>query len=97
MGIGLIELTEPSNILNYKPFFKHCILQNILQYFYCLYLRGTKSTVLKTEQYFTSFLIWFGLAFDVTVLKVIYVSGRRFIRLKGIRDSLATADIICWQ
>ena len=33
MGIELIELTEPSDTLNYKPFFKHCILQNILQVF----------------------------------------------------------------
>ena len=29
-GIGLIELTEPSDTLNYKPFFKYCALQIIL-------------------------------------------------------------------
>ena len=33
MGLGLIELTEPSDTLNYKPFFKHCILQTILHVF----------------------------------------------------------------
>ena len=27
VGIGLIELTEPSYTFNYMPFFKHCILQ----------------------------------------------------------------------
>ena len=32
-GIGLIELTEPSDTLNYKPFFKHCISQTILHVF----------------------------------------------------------------
>ena len=29
VGIGSVELTEPSDISNYKPFFKHCILQTI--------------------------------------------------------------------
>ena len=33
MEIGLIELTEPSDTLNYKPFFKDCILQTILHVF----------------------------------------------------------------
>ena len=33
VGIGLIELTEPSDRLNYKPLFKHCILQTILHVF----------------------------------------------------------------
>ena len=28
--IGLIELTEPSDTLHYKPFLKNCILQTIL-------------------------------------------------------------------
>ena len=30
VGIGLIELTEPSDTLNYKLFFKLCILQTVL-------------------------------------------------------------------
>ena len=33
VGIGLIEITEPSDTLNYKPFFKHCILKTILHIF----------------------------------------------------------------
>ena len=33
VGLGLVELTEPSDILNYKPFFKHYILQTILHLF----------------------------------------------------------------
>ena len=33
VGIGLIELTEPSNTLNYKSFFQHCILQTVLAIF----------------------------------------------------------------
>ena len=31
--IGLIGLNESSDTLNYNPFFKHCILQHILQVF----------------------------------------------------------------
>ena len=31
--IWLIELTEPYDTLNYKPLFKHCILQIILHVF----------------------------------------------------------------
>ena len=33
VGIGLIELAKASDILNYKPFSKHCILQTILHVF----------------------------------------------------------------
>ena len=36
VGIGLIKLTEPSDILNYKSFFKHCILKTILHVFLLL-------------------------------------------------------------
>ena len=32
-GIGLIELNEPFDTLNYKPIFKHYILQAILLIF----------------------------------------------------------------
>ena len=32
-GIEFIELTEPSDTLNYKQFFKHCILHIILHEF----------------------------------------------------------------
>ena len=33
VGIRLIDLTEPHDTLNYKPFFKYCILQTILHVF----------------------------------------------------------------
>ena len=33
VGIGSIELNEPSDTLNYKPFLKHCILQSMLHVF----------------------------------------------------------------
>ena len=53
--IRLIELTERSDTLNCKPFFKHSILQTILHVFYCLYLCGRKPFVLKTELHFILF------------------------------------------
>ena len=53
VGIGLIELTEPSDTLNYKPFFKHCILETILHIFSLLTFVWNKIFVLKTELYFT--------------------------------------------
>ena len=57
--IGLIELIEPSGTLQYKPFFKHCILQTILhELYYCLYFLGIRFFVLKTELLF--FIFWFG-------------------------------------
>ena len=34
--IELIELTEPSDTLDYNPFFKHCILLTILHVFLLL-------------------------------------------------------------
>ena len=33
LGIGLTGLIEPSDILNYKLFFKHCTLQTIFHVF----------------------------------------------------------------
>ena len=72
VGIGLTELTEPSDTLNYKLFFKHCILQTVLHGFYCLYLCGTKSFVLKPEPYFTFFfdLVWGGIqCYSLKVLR----------------------------
>ena len=34
VGIGLIEFIEPSDTLNYKSYFKNCILQTILNVFF---------------------------------------------------------------
>ena len=59
--IRLTELTEPFDTLNYRPFFKYCILQTYFYtHFSCLYLCGTKSFVLKAELYFTFFLFSLG-------------------------------------
>ena len=33
LGMGLVELAVPSEKLNYKPSFKHCILKTILHVF----------------------------------------------------------------
>ena len=49
VGIGLIELTEPSGTLNYKPFFKHFILQTVLHVSLLFIF------VWKTELYFAFF------------------------------------------
>ena len=53
VGIGLIELTEPSNTWNYEPFFKHCILQTILHVILLFIFVWTKTFVPKTEPCYT--------------------------------------------
>ena len=64
VGIGLIELTKASDILNYKPFSKHCILQTILHVSLLFMI------LWKTGLHFT--FCWFGWgSFGVTVLKVL--------------------------
>ena len=55
VGIRLIELTEPSGTLNYKSFFKHCILQTILHVFLLFIFVWNKIFILKTELYFVVF------------------------------------------
>ena len=50
-GIGLTELTEPPGTLNYKPFFKHFILQTVL------HVPLLFMFVWKTELHFAFF--WF--------------------------------------
>ena len=67
---GLIELTEPSETLKYKSFFKHCILQTILDVFVLFTFVWYKIFCFKKWTVFYVSLIWFGLAFDVTLLKV---------------------------
>ena len=66
VGMRLIGLTEPSDILNYKPFFKHCILQTVLHL-----LVWNKIFYSKTWAVFYIFFIWFGVAFSVTIFKVL--------------------------
>ena len=63
--MSLVDLTEPSDPLNYKSVYKNWILQIILHVFYGLYLCGTKSFVLKTELFFTFF--WYGLVWHLVL------------------------------
>ena len=102
VGIGLIELTKQSDKLNYKPFLKHCILQTILHAFLSFLFVWSKIFCSKNWAlfFFLFFLIFFdfvrGVVFDVTVLKFC-VSGVLCMKLKNMRDSLATEDIISWE
>ena len=103
VGIGLIELTKQSDKLNYKPFLKHCILQTILHAFLSFLFVWSKIFCSKNWALFFFFFILFfffdfvrGVAFDVTVLKFC-VSGVLCMKLKNMRDSLATEDIISWE
>ena len=64
VGIELIELTE-RDLLDYRQFFKHCKkITNFKHYklfytYFCLFLCGAKSFVLKTNLYFNFFwLVW---------------------------------------
>ena len=69
--IGLIKLTELSDILNYKPFFKYCILQTTLLVFLLFIFAWDKIFCSINWAVFFIFLIWIGLAFGVTVLMVL--------------------------
>ena len=42
VGIGLIEFSEPSDTLDYMPFFKYSILQTILYVFLLSVLMSNK-------------------------------------------------------
>ena len=70
MEIGLIELTEPYT-LNYKPFFKHCILQTILHVFSLFIFVWSKILCPKNWAIFYIFFVSFGLALGVTVSKIL--------------------------
>ena len=71
LGIGLIELSEHSDTLNYKPFFKNCILQTVLHIFLLFMFVWNKTFCSKNWAVFYIFLIWFVVAFGVTLLKVL--------------------------
>ena len=71
VGIGLIELTEPSDTLNNKPFVNHCILQTILHVFLLFIFVWNKIFCCKNWTVFYNFLKWFGLAFGAKVLKAL--------------------------
>ena len=72
VGIGLIELTEPSDTLNYKPFFNHCILQTILHIFLLLIFLWNIIFCFKNWAVFYIFLILLEMVFSVTVLKILW-------------------------
>ena len=69
--IRLIELTEPSKTLHFTFLFRYCILQNILHVFLLFIFVWNKIFCPKELAVFYIFLIWFGLVFGVTVLKVL--------------------------
>ena len=69
--IRLIELTEPSKTLHFTFLFRYCILQNILHVFLLFIFVWNKIFCPKEWAVFYIFLIWFGLVFGVTVLKVL--------------------------
>ena len=72
MEIGLLELIEPSDTLNYKPFFTNCMLQTILQISFLLFIFSwNKIFGSKNWAVFYIYLAWFGMAFNVTVLNVL--------------------------
>ena len=95
VGIMLTELTEFSDTLNYKPFFKHSIIYKLTNYFtrvFIVYICLNKIFCSKNCADF--YIFWSAQKWHSTLLKVFY---KVFIirRLQGIRDSLATAAEIC--
>ena len=71
VGIGLIELTGPSDTFSCQLFFKYCILQTILQVFLLLIFVWNKIFCARNWVIFYTFLIWFGLTFGFIALKVL--------------------------
>ena len=66
VGIRLIADT-----VNYKQCFRHCISQNILHVFLLfIFVWNKKYFFYKNWAiFYVSFLIWFGVAFDIIILK----------------------------
>ena len=81
-----------SDTLNYKPFFKNCILQTVLHVFSLFIFMWNNIFCYKNWAVFYILLIWFGVAFGVAVLKVLCFW---FFSLYGIRHPLTASDIIC--
>ena len=71
VGTGLIEFTDPSDTSNNKPFFKHCILQTILYKFLLFIFMKNKIDFWRNWTVFYICLVWFGVAFCVTILQVL--------------------------
>ena len=62
VGIGFTELTVPFDTFNYRPFFKHCILQIILQVFLLLIFVWNKIFCSKIRAVF--YIFCFGLGWN---------------------------------
>ena len=56
LEIELIELSEPSFTLNYRPFFKHYILETVVIILF-LFINVWNKICFKTELYFTLFAL----------------------------------------
>ena len=67
----LVKPIKKSDTLSYKPFFQHFFYKLFYTYFYCLCLCEVKASVQKNSAVFYICLIWFGVAFGVTVLKIL--------------------------
>ena len=82
VGIVLIQLTEPSDTLNCKPFFNHCILQTILHIFLLLLFLWNIIFCFKNWALFYIFLILLQMVVSVTVLKILWF----WFFLQGYRE-----------
>ena len=72
VGIGLIELTKPSDTLLFEPFCKHCILQRFYTIFIVSICVEQKFLFKKLRQ-ILHFLIWFWVILSVSILKVLFL------------------------
>ena len=102
VGIKLIELTEPSGVLMnliVSHFLNNAFYKLFCTYFCFLHLCG-KSFCYKTGPvFYISFLIlvWGGIQCYSIKGSLFGISDSLFIRLQGLRYSLATADIMGWK
>ena len=94
MGIGLIELSEPSDTLKYKPSFKNCLLQAIFNALLLFIFVWNKIFCSKN---WALFYIFFDLVWSSIRCYSIKDSVFQVLLLIVIMNSLAIADIICWD
>ena len=98
VGIEVIELTEPSDKFNYKPFFTHCIFQTVLDVFLLFIFVYKKIFSLKNWAVFCICLICFSVTLGVTVLKFLcfWCSLCKVIGNLGFFTYSPWADIFFW-
>ena len=98
----LVKLIEKYDTLSYTPsllFIKYlntAFYKVFYMFFYRLRLCEGKAVAQKNWAVFYICLIWLGVAFGVTVLKVLS-NLHSLCKLIGNEGSLTTADIICWE